>query len=702
MEPVRSAASGAAAEIIDYVDSDDRFVRSGPRGKAAAEGLYYRVAATIVHTGDGRVLVYRRPSHAAVFPGYHDVLVGGGVRAGEDYRQAAMRELAEETGLRPAVREVLRVRHDSPVGPCHLAVHLALLDGPIRAAADEMEQYRLLPLANVVSDPPQPFVPAGLETLRRLLPDLQSAASQGGGSLRDAGPAAAAAPFASALRRCRDRLAQRVAALVGPDGLVAAPCESRVLESALLLHLLESESVAPGAANRLRRHLRERIVADPPDALQCAFARLVLAEDGSGADGVVLDAVLSSFEHFSAARKQLMFQTLLAELGGADFPTSGFAAFDADRQQSWLRLEMCALKVMAAHGAGAPAAVTDQDWARLAPAVRPGPVWEGNHLARLLGLLALRHHRSHRPSVRETLGRITAELRPDGGLPFITGMDVFATAIAGNALKRTSPDGALTAFMADALAAQQHPDGGLGYTVDVGQSDVDDTSYTIEFLRAAAPLRHAAAIRGAERFLLRQRNPDGGFPTFVHGGPSEVTMTAAAVNALAADPAHRRTVERGVAFIVDRAERGAGGERSWSRTATNAAFRTALACDTLTTHAPASLRTAAAGHRRRTAGHLTETQGTDGGWGHDPGDPSDPISTAYAVIALTSMPQRTGALHRALSYLAEQQQPHGGYHSRPDQAGPRPLLYNAPVLADVCVLLAFAHAVPLPHWYAAP
>lgn len=160
--------SRAAAETVDYVDSDDRFVRSGPRGNAGAAGLYYRVAATIVHTGDGRVLVYRRPSHAAVFPGCHDVLIGGGVRAGENYQQAAMRELAEETGLHTAVREVLRVRHDSPVGPCHLAVHLALLDGLVRAAADEMEQPQLLPLTKVLSDPPQPFIPAGMEALRRL------------------------------------------------------------------------------------------------------------------------------------------------------------------------------------------------------------------------------------------------------------------------------------------------------------------------------------------------------------------------------------------------------------------------------------------------------------------------------------------------------------------------------------------------------
>ncbi|MEO3977779.1 prenyltransferase/squalene oxidase repeat-containing protein [Streptomyces sp. CAU 1734] len=496
------------------------------------------------------------------------------------------------------------------------------------------------------------------------------------------------------LRHCRDLLSRRVSGLVRSTGLVAAPCESRVLESALLLHLLTAESVAPEASGRLRRHLTARITGDPPDVLQTTFARVALGESGVTGSGV--DAALSSFEHFSAGRKQLMFRTLLAELGAGDFPHPVPDRADTGHHQSWLRLEMRAVKVLAAHGTGTPSAVTADDWAFLAPAVRPGAVWEGNHLARLLGLLALRHHPAHRPAVRKTLIRVAGELRPDGGLPFVTGLDVFATAIAGSALARTSPDRDLVTRMADALAAEQHPDGGLGYTTGVDQSDVDDTSYTVEFLRAAARRRHAAAIVAAEAFLLRQRNPDGGFPTFARGGPSETAITAAAAGALAANPAHRWAAEGAVSCVLERSGPGAPVERSWSRNATNALFRTALACDSVTEHAPRLLRTAAAAHRRHVTGRLLATQCPDGGWGHRAGDPSDPISTAYAVIALAADPLRVTALHRALSYLVERQRPHGGYHSRPDQAGPRPLLYDVPALADVCVLLALAHAAPAP------
>jgi squalene-hopene/tetraprenyl-beta-curcumene cyclase/sporulenol synthase len=164
-------------------------------------------------------------------------------------------------------------------------------------------------------------------------------------------------------------------------------------------------------------------------------------------------------------------------------------------------------------------------------------------------------------------------------------------------------------------------------------------------------------------------------------------MTAGAINALAPNPAHHHTVERGVGFIVDA---GRAIERSWSRNATNVVFRTSLACATLSPDAPATLRSAA--HVARQSGwrYLADTQAADGGWGHERGDASDPISTAYAVIALADAPDHAASLHRALDYLVTHQRPDGGYVSRPDQAGPRPLLYDTPALADVTVLLALS------------
>ncbi|WP_049887482.1 prenyltransferase/squalene oxidase repeat-containing protein [Streptomyces clavuligerus] len=331
----------------------------------------------------------------------------------------------------------------------------------------------------------------------------------------------------------RDLLAGRVLNRIGPGGLIHAPGTSRVLESALLLALLTNEDLLPEQAELTRRYLKNTLAHDPPDPLQHCFAQAALG-DTVAADQAV-EAALSPFRHFSSERKMLTFRTLLHEVAGSTAARHRLPpdTYEVGDQQVWLSMQMCALKAMTA-----PEEATDADWTRLAPALRPGPAWQANHLARLIALFALRKHPAHRPAVRGTLVRIAAEQLPGGGVPFVTGLDVFATAVAGLALARVRPrDPRLTA-MADALAAHQNPDGGLGFTTGVTQSDIDDTSYTLEFLRAVTPGRHGEAITRAERYLLDQQNTDGGFPSFVRGTPSEIAMTAGAVNALA--PSHRR------------------------------------------------------------------------------------------------------------------------------------------------------------------
>ncbi|MFJ2061262.1 prenyltransferase/squalene oxidase repeat-containing protein [Streptomyces sp. NPDC087908] len=480
------------------------------------------------------------------------------------------------------------------------------------------------------------------------------------------------------LSSCRTRLADRVLHRVGSHGLISAPTTSRVLETSLLLFLLTTEEVAPAEATLARCYLRDVLSGDPPEPLQQVFARAALGEP---IEPGAAEHALSSFRHFSGPRKLTMFTVLLDEVTGRKQRVVASAeAGDEGREQIWVQFQRRALQIVAD-----PSSATAADFAFLTPALAPGPPWQANHLAQLVGLLALRKSPEHRPAVRRALARLAARQLSGGGVPFVTGLDIFATALAGISLLRTHPHDPRTTALADALAETQQHDGGFGFTLGVTQTDVDDTSYALEFLRGFGT-RYASAVTGAEDYLLNLRNDDGGFPTFIHGAPSEAAMTAGAARALAPSPAHRSVVEDAISFLIDA---GTSSERSWSRNTTNVVFRSTAAFTSLTPEAPSGLRERAHEAMKRGMCHLTATQQSDGGWGHTPEDPSDPISTAYAVIALSRTAAHASDLARALRYLHRSRRPDGGYLSRPDQAGPRPLLYDAPALADVCVLMAF-------------
>ncbi|WP_312847673.1 prenyltransferase/squalene oxidase repeat-containing protein, partial [Streptomyces sp. WAC08241] len=516
-------------------------------------------------------------------------------------------------------------------------------------------------------------------------------------------------PGAGRLDRARARLAARLVAAAGPDGLLRAPCDSRMLESALALRLLTVTDVDPDARERLARRLKTGLDEGAPDPVQEAAARAALGEyaDGRGA----LARLLGGFDHFTAGRKHLMFRTVLAELGADAFaelpysdsdsgPGSGSdpgSVFEARGQQRWLITEMAALKVLHAFGTRAPRLVTEDDWRALEPCALPGPPPYGNHLARILALLALRLRPRYAAAVRARARELRNALREDGGLPFLTGMDVFATATGGLALAGAGAPAPTLRSLAAALRSHQNPDGGWGFDRGVGQSDVDDTAYCVEFLRTAAPKRPGAGTgnetAAGERYLLERQGADGGFPTFERGTASEVAITAAAVNALAPEPAHRAAVAVAVRFLTARQEAAGPYERSWSLNESNALFRTVLAHDSFLAVAPGHPAAAGAARARaRAAARLLETQNRDGGWGHVPSDPSDPISTAYALIAVARTPGARVATARAVRHLLERQRPDGGFTSRPDQAGPRPLAYHVPLLTDVCVLLGLNHA----------
>lgn len=164
-------------------------------------------------------------------------------------------------------------------------------------------------------------------------------------------------------------------------------------------------------------------------------------------------------------------------------------------------------------------------------------------------------------------------------------------------------------------------------------------------------------------------------------------MTAAAVNAFSTQPTHHRdAIDSGLTFLAAQQHSDGSFAPDWSASRFHTLFRVMLACGQLRIDSPAS-------HHHMAAGALhaiRSGQNSDGGWGQQPDDPSDALSTSYALIAL-SRQQDHRAVIRGVDYLLANQREDGGISTVPDSIGPRPFIFTIPLLADSFALMAFGH-----------
>lgn len=90
-------------EWFDVVDEFDRPIGRARRAEVHRCGLRHRSVHMLVFNAAGALFLQKRSLAKDNCPGLWDVSAAGHVEAGEDYADAAPRELAEELGCVPAV-----------------------------------------------------------------------------------------------------------------------------------------------------------------------------------------------------------------------------------------------------------------------------------------------------------------------------------------------------------------------------------------------------------------------------------------------------------------------------------------------------------------------------------------------------------------------------------------------------------------------
>lgn len=490
---------------------------------------------------------------------------------------------------------------------------------------------------------------------------------------------------------CRKKLTRYLKEQVKADGAVRGICQSRVLESSLMLHLLTIQGVHPDCQSQLTQYLTTQLDKEQNNKFHNALILGVLGRSISEYAQLVQEYMVG-FKHFTASRKRVMFHAILAELEiipyDSIYRVEDFSYCD---YQSWVAAEICALKILYAFGSNHPEWVNHDDIEFLLTTQNNDFIWEKNVLANIFILLALHKFPEHHHVVLKGISKLLNIQNSDGGFPFLAGIEIFCTVVAGLALTDTEIDTEILSQMAEYIAGQQQPDGGWSFGEGVCQTDVDDTSFCVEFLRTVESDKYKLCISKAEAYLLAIQNEDGGFPTYVRANPSEITMTAAALNALAPRSAEYTNIfERGLRYITNQQKFDGSFERSWTRSEGYAIFRSMLAlrnCNVV--HSPQLLESICTAEGK-TLNYLSVSQNSDGGWGHKLGDTSDVISTSYTLIALSRFGD-TETLRRGADYLIVQQDEEGKFVSIPDLVGPRPIPFDVPILTSLFTLLALKY-----------
>lgn len=129
---VVSATVCPMGELVERVDEQDEVLGVVERAEAIRRGWLHRVATIVCRDGEGRFLVHRRPDAVALFAGQFNWMLGGAVNVAESYEEAAARELVEEVGVHTRPRFLFKFLCRGVISPYWLAVHEAVLTGPVR------------------------------------------------------------------------------------------------------------------------------------------------------------------------------------------------------------------------------------------------------------------------------------------------------------------------------------------------------------------------------------------------------------------------------------------------------------------------------------------------------------------------------------------------------------------------------------------
>lgn len=167
-------ASSTDDDLLPIVDEQDNVIGAGTRRDIHMKGLPHRAVHIIVTNARGQLLLQRRSMAKDSHPGWWDISVGGHVDVGEEYEQAALRELREELAVAATFIEVARRHWQEGPGREFIRIYECPCEGPFTPHPQEIDEVRwvdapafLLKASPEQDDPDYRVTGSGLFSMKR-------------------------------------------------------------------------------------------------------------------------------------------------------------------------------------------------------------------------------------------------------------------------------------------------------------------------------------------------------------------------------------------------------------------------------------------------------------------------------------------------------------------------------------------------------
>jgi len=139
-------------DIFDIVDDFDNVIGQKPRSEVHAEGLKHRAVHVLVFNDENEIFVQKRSASKDTWPGAWDASCTGHVDTGENYLEAAHRELQEELGWQPSeeLEFLFKLNPCEATGQEFIEVYRVKGSGPFRLNLEEIEVGEWMSWSNLL------------------------------------------------------------------------------------------------------------------------------------------------------------------------------------------------------------------------------------------------------------------------------------------------------------------------------------------------------------------------------------------------------------------------------------------------------------------------------------------------------------------------------------------------------------------------